>query len=114
VSGNLRKVFNLIGIAQRAGKASSGTMAVRASLVKKRACILLMSHDIAENTRDILVHSCIKTGIPWLILGTRQELGNSLGKANRVALTINDAGMAGAIVKAVQTANEEAKSMGVV
>lgn len=110
----MRKVYNLIGIAQRAGFTSSGATAVRNSLTKRRAFLLLMSEDIADNTKDLLIKSCIKVNIPWLIIGNKFELGASLGKAYRVALTINDTGMASAIVKAIQTAGNEAKSMGVV
>jgi ribosomal protein L7Ae-like RNA K-turn-binding protein len=114
VGGNLRKVYNLIGIAHKAGKTSSGAMAVRTSLIRNRACILLMSKDISDNTRDSLVKSCIKKDIPWIILGSKYELGASIGKAYRVALTINDVGMANAIMKAIEAAGKEVKSMGVV
>lgn len=110
----LSKVYNLIGIAQRAGLTSSGATAVRASLIKRQACVVLMSRDIADNSRDALIKSCTRNKIPWLIIGDKFELGASLGKAHRVALTINDTGMASAIMKAIQTADNEAKSMGVV
>jgi len=110
----LRKVYNLIGIAQRAGKTSSGTMAARTSLIRNRACVLLMSKDISDNTKDLLVKSCEKQNIPCIILGSKYELGTSIGKAYRVAVTINDAGMADAILKAIAAADKEAKSMGVV
>ncbi|MDD3363969.1 MAG: ribosomal L7Ae/L30e/S12e/Gadd45 family protein [Syntrophomonas sp.] len=109
----MKRVYNLIGIAQRAGKTSSGTMAARNSLIRHRACILLMSKDIAENTRELLMKSCAKQNIPWLVLGDKYEIGASIGKAYRVAITINDPGMASAIVKAVEAA-KEAKTMGVV
>lgn len=109
----MRRVYNLIGIAQRAGKTSSGAMAARTSLIRNRACILLMSRDIAENTRESLLKSCAKQHIPWLVLGDKYEMGASIGKAYRVAITINDTGMASAIVKAVEAA-KEAKTMGVV
>ncbi len=114
MSGNLRKIYNLIGIAQRAGKTSSGAMAARTSLMRRRACILLMSKDIAENTRELLIKICAKQQIPWLVLGDKYEIGASIGKAYRVAITINDKGMAGAIVTAVEAAAKEAKTMGVV
>jgi ribosomal protein L7Ae-like RNA K-turn-binding protein len=114
VSGSLRKAYNLIGIAQRAGKTSSGAMAARTSLIRNRACVLLMSKDIAENTRELLLKSCTKHNIPWLILGDKYEIGASIGKAYRVAITINDVGMANAIRKAVEAAANEAKTMGVV
>lgn len=110
----MRKVYNLIGIAQRAGKTSSGVTAARTSLTRNRACILLMSEDIASNSKELLVKTCIKQNIPWIILGNRYEIGNSIGKAYRVALTINEAGMAQAILKAIAAAGIEGKSMGVV
>lgn len=110
----MKRVYNLIGIAQRAGKTSSGAMAARTSLIRHRACILLMSKDIAENTRELLMKSCAKQHIPWLVLGDKYEIGASIGKAYRVAVTINDSGMASAILKAVEAAAKEAKTMGVV
>jgi len=114
VGGILRKVYNLIGIAQRAGKTSSGVTAARTSMMRNRACILLMSQDIASNSKELLIKTCIKQNIPWIILGNRYEIGNSIGKAYRVALTINEAGIAQAILKAIAAAGIEAKSMGVV
>jgi len=110
----VRKVYNLIGLAQRAGKTSSGVSAANTSLIRKRACVLLMSEDIASNSRELLLKSCIKQNIPWIVLGSRYDIGNSIGKAYRVAVTINEAGIAEAILKAIAAADIEAKSMGVV
>jgi ribosomal protein L7Ae-like RNA K-turn-binding protein len=73
-----------------------------------------MSKDIAENTRELLMKSCAKQHIPWLVLGDKYEIGASIGKAYRVAITINDSGMASAILKAVEASAKEAKTMGVV
>jgi ribosomal protein L7Ae-like RNA K-turn-binding protein len=110
----MKKVYNLIGIAQRAGKTSSGATAARTSLLRNKACLLLMSEDISSNSRELLLKSCKKYDIPWIIMGNRYDLGNSTGKAYRVALTINDAGIAEAILKAIAAAGIEAESMGVV
>ena len=110
----LKKVYNLIGLANRAGKASAGTMAAKTSLLRRRACLLVMSSDISENTRDTLVTTSIKQKIPWVVLGDKYELGTSVGKAYRVAVTVNDSGMAKAIVEALKVVGEVEKSMGVV
>jgi hypothetical protein len=48
------------------------------------------------------------------VLGDKYEMGASIGKAYRVAITINDSGMASAILKAVEAAANEAITMGVV
>jgi len=110
----MKKVYNLIGIAQKAGKVSSGAMAARTSLTRNRAHLLVLSQDISENTRETLLKTCSKHHIPWLVLGNKYDMGASVGKAYRVALTINDSGMADAITKALEAAGNEAKSMGVV
>lgn len=108
----MRQVYNLIGIAQRAGKISSGMEAIRESMAKKRAFILVMSEDIADNTKEILLRSRKKSGIPCLIMGDRFELGGSIGKPARVALTVDDQGLAQAITQALKTAGREAKTWG--
>lgn len=112
----LKKVYSLIGLAQRAGKLSSGTMAAKGSLLRKRAHLLIMSDDIAENTKDSLVSASDKLEIPWVLLGSKFILGNSVGKAYRVAITVNDRDIAKAIINAINASKEENKinHMGVV
>ena len=110
----MKKVYNLLGLAHRAGKASSGTMAAKTSLLRRRAILLIMSEDIAPNSRESLESTCIKQGIPWIHLGNKYDLGNAVGKAYRVAVTINDLGMAKAIKDVIEASGEELKTMGVV
>ncbi len=110
----MKKVYNLLGLAQRAGKASAGTMAAKTSLLRRRAIILIMSKDISENTKESLISSCNKHGIPYLFIGNKYDLGTALGKAYRVAVTINDPGMAKAIMDAIEASGEDVKTMGVV
>jgi len=110
----MRKVYDLIGIARRAGKATSGTMAVQRSLRRSHARLLIISEDVSLNTREVLLRASQKHGIPYIILGNSQELGQSIGKSGRVALTIDDSGLAEAIIKTVKSADTEAKTTGVV
>jgi len=85
---------------------------IRESMSKKKAFILVMSEDIADNSKEILLRGCKKSGIPYLILGDRFELGNSIGKSARVALTVNDRGLAQAVTKALTAAGREVKTWG--
>lgn len=109
----MQRIYSLIGFAQKAGKVSSGTLAVRSSLLK-RACLLIMSKDISENTRESLIHASEKHKVPWMVLGTKFELGTSVGKAYRVAVTINDQGLADSIIKLMESRGERLNSTGVV
>lgn len=93
---------------------SAGTMAARSSLLKQKACLLIMSCDISENTRESLISLCKKRKAPWVILGNKFELGTSVGKAYRVALTINEPGMAKSIIELLKSRGEGLNSTGVV
>jgi len=110
----LQKIYGMIGFAQKAGKISSGTMVVRSSLLRRRAYLLIMSCDISENTRELLLTVCKKQKIPWVTLGDKFELGTSVGKAYRVAVTINEPGMANSIMKLLKSRGEGLNSTGVV
>ncbi len=108
------KVYSLIGLAQKAGKVSSGTMAAKTSLIRKRARLLVVSHDISAGTLDALLKICVKNKVPGVSYGTKNELGSAVGKAYRVALTINDPNMASAVIQAIESKGEKLISMGVV
>lgn len=109
-----KDVYQMIGIAKKAGKVSAGTMAAKTSLLRKRACLLIMSTDISDKTRESLVTTCQKYNIPWLMMGDKYRLGTSVGKAYRVAVTINDSEFAEAILASLEAAGDEANFMGVV
>lgn len=112
---NLEKIYSMIGIARKAGKTSTGTLGAKTSLVRGRACLLIMSGDIAEKTKESLVSSCEKRRIPWLVLGgDRYNLGVCVGKAYRVAITVNDRNIAQAIIDCIRSMGEEVESTGVV
>ncbi|NLU50332.1 MAG: 50S ribosomal protein L7ae [Syntrophomonadaceae bacterium] len=109
-----KNVYQIIGFAQKAGQVSSGTMAAKTSLLRKRARLLIMAEDISETTKESLVTTCQKQNIPWLLFGDKYRLGTCIGKAYRVAVTINDDGFARAILEALETGGDEANLMGVV
>lgn len=110
----MRKVYNIIGLGQKAGKISAGTLAARTSLIRKRACLLILSADISDSTRDSLVSLCKRQKIPWVEIGNKYDLGTAVGKAYRVALTINDPGMAKTMIDYLETARDDTTSTGVV
>jgi ribosomal protein L7Ae-like RNA K-turn-binding protein len=109
----LLKLYNLLGLAMRAGAVSSGTVAVKNSLLRNRACLLILSDNISEKTKQSLVARCEKQNISWLNGGDKYRLGNAVGKAYRVAVTVNDEGLARQILK-VYAAGDEPNTMGVV
>ncbi|MDD3853043.1 MAG: ribosomal L7Ae/L30e/S12e/Gadd45 family protein [Syntrophomonadaceae bacterium] len=110
----MKKIFAMIGMAQKAGKVSAGAVAAKNSIVRKRACLLIMSNDISSATKESLQSNCEKLGIPCITVGDKFELGTAVGKAYRVAVTINDKGFAGAILNQSESVGIRIESTGVV
>ncbi|CFX67563.1 Ribosomal protein L7Ae/L30e/S12e/Gadd45 [Syntrophomonas zehnderi OL-4] len=110
----MKRVYNLLGLAQRAGKISSGTMAAKTSLLRKRAVLLILSQDISENTKESLISTCTRQKIPCIIMGNKYDLGTAVGEAYRVAITVNDTGLVKAIFDTIEASGENVESMGVV
>lgn len=108
----MKKVYSMIGFAQKAGKLSSGASASRTSLLRRKAYLLIMSNDISDNSKELLVKSCEKKNVPWIVVGSKYELGTCVGKAYRVAVTINDPGMARTITDSIS--KKEKRYTGVV
>jgi ribosomal protein L7Ae-like RNA K-turn-binding protein len=102
VSESLKKSYAILGFAQKAGKISAGASAAKSSILRRRACLLIISNDIAENTRQGLISSCQKQKIPWVVMGNKYQIGACIGKAYRVAVTINDQGMAESLIKSLE------------
>jgi ribosomal protein L7Ae-like RNA K-turn-binding protein len=69
------------------------------------ARLLILSDDVSANTRSALVAICSKRSVPYCTLGDKERLGASVGQAYRVALTIDDRGLARAILDAVREDN---------
>ena len=101
------KIYNLIGLAKRGGRASSGAIAVKNSIISKKAKLVILSNDIADNAKEALYDLCQKRQVPCVILEDRNRLGASVGKEYRVAVTIDDEGLAKAILKAVKAEGEK-------
>lgn len=110
----LKSIYNIIGLANKAGKVSSGTLAVKNSLGKRKARLLIMSNDIADRSKEGLITDCNKRNVPWLVLGSKYDLGLSIGKTYRVAVTINDANFAQSVIDKAQSKGFESIKVGVV
>ncbi|MGE5397890.1 MAG: L7Ae/L30e/S12e/Gadd45 family ribosomal protein [Chitinophagales bacterium] len=110
-----KNIYQLIGLACKAGQVSSGSMAAKTSIIRRRAKLLIISQDISEKTREGLVAIAKKSSLPWVVLGDKFKLGAHVGKAYRVALTINDDNLADSILQVLHGMSaDEAISTGVV
>ncbi len=98
----MNRVIQLIGLAMRAGKVVSGEELVLREIRSGRARLVVLATDAAKNSEKKITDKCSTYNVPILRYGTRQELGNAIGKAERVVLAVTESGFARSIQNLVQ------------
>ncbi|MFZ5597900.1 MAG: L7Ae/L30e/S12e/Gadd45 family ribosomal protein [Bacillota bacterium] len=96
------RVLNMIGLARKAGKVESGDAAVRDSLKRGRARLLVLAGDAADRTKKEFTFLAGDAGIPLIIYGTKVELGIILSKPSRSVVSVTDDNFARGIVGALE------------
>ncbi|GAB3067099.1 L7Ae/L30e/S12e/Gadd45 family ribosomal protein [Virgibacillus ainsalahensis] len=89
--------LNLLGLAVRAGKCSTGEETIVKDIQRKRAKLILLANDIGPQTRKKMIDKCKTYDIPFVIVDDRETLSHAIGKSQRVAIAILDAGFAAKI-----------------
>jgi len=101
------KLFSCLGLSMRAGKLATGDEGVMKSLRSGKAKLVILAEDASANTRKKYRDKCSYYGVPLLEAGTRSELGASIGKAERVVLSVCDAGFARMMTQLCKTSGGE-------
>ena len=94
-----QKVFNLIGLATKAGKVKSGEFSTERAVKTGAAFLVIVSKKASENTKKQFRNMCSYYEVPLYFLGEKEELGHAIGKEFRASLAVLDEGFAKAIEK---------------
>ncbi|WP_164668958.1 YlxQ family RNA-binding protein [Virgibacillus doumboii] len=86
--------LNMIGLAYRARKCSLGEETIVKDVQQKRAKLVLLANDVGPQTRKKITDKCRTYEVPYAIVDDRETLSNAIGKSQRVAVAILDAGFA--------------------
>lgn len=92
---------SLLGLANRAGKCVSGEELVVKEIRQQRAKMILLAEDASANTRKKLIDKCTYYQVPYYIVPNRYELGNAIGKEQRVTVAVIDNGFAEKLKKLI-------------
>ncbi|MBA4494371.1 YlxQ family RNA-binding protein [Paenactinomyces guangxiensis] len=98
----MNKLYQLLGLAMRAGKIISGEYLVLREVRSGKVHLVLLATDAAKNTEKKITDKCFTYKVPIIRYGTRQELGKAIGKVERVVIAVTDPGFARSIQKFVQ------------
>ncbi|OAT85867.1 L7Ae/L30e/S12e/Gadd45 family ribosomal protein [Desulfotomaculum copahuensis] len=101
------KVQRLLGLARRAGQLVSGDTAVRQTVNRGRAHLLVLAGDAAPRTARAFQELASAAALPVIIFGSRAELGCLLGCPLRAVAVVTDRHLARGILAVIDGEENE-------
>lgn len=98
----MNRILQILGLAMRAGKVVSGEEQVLQTVRSGKAQLVFLAKDVAKNTEKRINDKASSYQVPVFRYGTRAELGQAIGKPERVVIAVTDAGFVRTIQKLVQ------------
>jgi ribosomal protein L7Ae-like RNA K-turn-binding protein len=96
---SIPKWATFLGLANRARKCISGEELVIKEIQRKNAKLVLLSLDASENTKKRIQDKCKYYEVDLRSVPSREELGNAIGKEQRVVVAVNDQGFAAKLLQ---------------
>ncbi|WP_209122347.1 YlxQ family RNA-binding protein [Alkalihalobacillus sp. BA299] len=98
---NENKWLSLLGLAARARKIVSGEELVIKEIRKRQVQLVIVSTDASEGTTKKVNDKCNFYNTPIRVTGTRDVLGQAIGKRERVVLGVIDQGFANKLISLI-------------
>lgn len=95
------KILGLIGLATKAGKISFGTEAVKESVLRKKAKLVIIAEDASDRLKNVFIQLCEKCRIPIATFCTIEEISKAIGKENKSVICIKDKNFSEEIYKII-------------
>ena len=91
------KVLQMIGMAKRAGKVSTGEFICDKMIKSKESKLIIIASDISEKSRKAVTDSCKYYNVEFIEYADKEQLGKITGNGERAVVSVNDNGFAAAI-----------------
>ncbi len=101
-----KKIYSLLGLAAKAGYVASGEFMSEKMVKEGKAYVVIVAGDASDNTKKNFNDMCSFYHVPIYIFGDKENMGHSIGKELRASLTIQNQGMAQAIMKQLSIYSE--------
>lgn len=98
------RLYNAIGLCQKAGKAKSGAFAAENAIKAGKAAMVLLEETASEATKTHYEHLCAAHGVPFY---TVQTVGGAIGKDSHIVMTVTDPGFRDMIERAMRNTDEK-------
>ena len=86
------KIYNLLGLMQRAGKLITGEDLITKNLKNKKIKLLVIVQDCGINTKKKLIDKATFYGVNYIEFSDIENISRAIGRDNRVALGMTDDG----------------------
>ena len=96
------KVLSLLGLAMRGRNLVSGEFQTVESVRTGSAMLVIIAEDASGNTKKLFRDKCSFYQVPIYEYGTKETLGQAIGKEIRSSLAVCDAGLADVIIKQLE------------
>ena len=96
------KIYQMIGLCQRAGKLATGEFAAKKAVLDKKAFLVVVATDSSNNTKKLFNDKTSYRNISCKEWGTKDRLGCVLGKDTRAVVAILDENFAKRIMEMIE------------
>ena len=93
-----KEINGLLGLANISKNIITGEKVIE-TIRNQRAKLIIIAEDASDNTKKKYQDKCSYYNIPYMSIGTVDELSHAIGKNNRVVLAIMDANFAKKILE---------------
>lgn len=101
-----------LGLARSAGRLAMGSWQCRHAIAKGQAALLVIAADASAGTRRRFAAHASKAGCPWVVWGTREEIGRAAGSSPKAVVAFLDEGLAVHFREAAARGSERARPPG--
>ncbi|MBE6021773.1 MAG: 50S ribosomal protein L7ae [Cellulosilyticum sp.] len=91
------RIYQMIALSQKARGLVAGEFACKKAVLEKTAKLVIVATDASNNTKKLFGDKSSYRQIPCVEWGTKEKLGNILGKEPRAVIAIVDTNFAAKI-----------------
>lgn len=103
---NKNKILSLLGLAMKAGKIASGEFSTEKAVKTGKGFLVIVAEDASDNTKKKFSNMCGFYEVPMYCIGTKEELGRTIGKEFRASLAILDENFTKAVLQKLEVYNQ--------
>lgn len=95
------RIYTFLGLVKKAGKLLSGEDVCERAIISKKAALVIIAEDAADNTKKRFTDMCIYRQIDTRIFGSKELLGKHIGKEKRAVIVIQGNGFAKRVIELI-------------